>query len=247
MSLQRVAERLPFTYTGADFYALCSDAMLKAITRSARLVDDRVAEINKERAAESPPKTIISIAYFFDHYATAEYTSVVVTEEDFYGAQRELVPSVSAEELNHYERVRKEFEGGKEKENKNASASKAEDGLGGDEAAKTREQFMEMMKAQMQRANQDARDRANNGSGLSNGRNHVPPAAPPEDDAEDEYIIRTENLLTNGSDKGKGKGTGKGKGKVRIVESEPSPPSSQPQQQSAGFGDAADADEDMYA
>ncbi|KEQ76215.1 AAA-domain-containing protein [Aureobasidium namibiae CBS 147.97] len=127
LDLGRVAEKLPFTYTGADLYALCSDAMLKAITRSARIVDNRVAEINDERARRSPPEPPISVAYFFDHFATEVDTSVVVAEEDFMAAERELVPSVSADELGHYERVRREFEGGKEKEEK---ASQQPNGTG---------------------------------------------------------------------------------------------------------------------
>ena len=36
---------------------------------------------------------------------------MLVTEADFVAAQRELVPSVSATELAHYERVRASFEG----------------------------------------------------------------------------------------------------------------------------------------
>ena len=35
--------------------------------------------------------------------------------EDFIKAQNELIPSVSAEELQHYLRVRENFEGGKRK------------------------------------------------------------------------------------------------------------------------------------
>ncbi|TVY48643.1 Peroxisomal biogenesis factor [Lachnellula occidentalis] len=103
LSLQRVASRLPFTYTGADFYALCSDAMLKAVTRQASLVDTKIAVINKN-------STKISTAYFFDHYATKEDTDVVVTEEDFMLAEQELVPSVSFGELEHYKKVRGMFE-----------------------------------------------------------------------------------------------------------------------------------------
>jgi peroxin-6 len=87
-------------------YALCSDAMLKAITRQARLVDEKVAAINAERTANP-----MSIAYFFDHLAADEDTAVMVREEDFVEAHRELVPSVSADELLHYERVRSTFEG----------------------------------------------------------------------------------------------------------------------------------------
>lgn len=43
----------------------------------------------------------------------------MVTEEDFIEAHRELVPSVSADELKHYERVRKAFEGAGKKEEQN--------------------------------------------------------------------------------------------------------------------------------
>ncbi|KAF2035805.1 AAA-domain-containing protein [Setomelanomma holmii] len=113
LSLQRVSQGLPFTYTGADMYALCSDAMLKAVTRQARAVDKKVQEYN---AMHTPT---ISIAYFFDHLATEEDTAVMVTEEDFIEAHKELVPSVSADELRHYQRVRNTFEGtGKKEEEK---------------------------------------------------------------------------------------------------------------------------------
>ncbi|KAH8820383.1 P-loop containing nucleoside triphosphate hydrolase protein, partial [Xylogone sp. PMI_703] len=133
LSLARVASRLPFTYTGADFYALCSDAMLKAVTRKASLVDKRIRELNTELAERpSSPSAYkgklpqyqqqthqpskITTAYFFDHYATPEDVSVMVTEEDFINAQRELVPSVSAKELEHYQRVREMFENGDKKD-----------------------------------------------------------------------------------------------------------------------------------
>lgn len=85
MSLRRVAESLPFTYTGADLYALCSDAMLKAITRQASAVDAKI------KALSGAP---ITTAYFFDHLATDEDIAVNVTEEDFFAANRELVGSV---------------------------------------------------------------------------------------------------------------------------------------------------------
>ena len=113
LSLARVSQGLPFTYTGADMYALCSDAMLKAITRQARAVDKKVKEYNDTHDQK------ISIAYFFDHLATEEDTAVMVTEQDYMEAHKELVPSVSADELRHYDRVRTTFEGaGKPDESK---------------------------------------------------------------------------------------------------------------------------------
>ncbi len=110
MSLRAVAEKLPFTYTGADFYALCSDAMLKAVTRQATAVDAKIKAINSRPDAAR----VVSTANFFDHYATPEDIAVMVTEQDFLDAYRELIPSVSAGELAHYERVRASFEGGRD-------------------------------------------------------------------------------------------------------------------------------------
>src|ERR1700748_2595058 len=106
-SLKRVSETIPFTYTGADLYALCSDAMLKAITRQTRKVDEKVAAHNASLKPGQPP---ITIAQFFDHYATEDDLNVTVTEADFYLARKELIPSVSTDELAHYERVRNAFE-----------------------------------------------------------------------------------------------------------------------------------------
>lgn len=111
VSLASVAQKLPFTYTGADFYALCSDAMLKAVTRQATAVDAKIRAINADAATKTP----ISTAYYFDHYATPEDIAVMVTEPDFLAANDELIPSVSAGELAHYERVRATFEGGRDK------------------------------------------------------------------------------------------------------------------------------------
>lgn len=104
VDLRRVASRLPYTYTGADLYALCSDAMLKAITRKTQSVDEKVGRISRERGEE------ISTGYFFDHLATEEDVQVVVGEEDFTAAQNELVGSVSKKELEHFERIRNMFE-----------------------------------------------------------------------------------------------------------------------------------------
>jgi peroxin-6 len=113
-------------------YALCSDAMLKAVTRQARAVDAKVAEYNNTHSPQ------ISIAYFFDHLATEEDTAVMVTEQDFVEAHRELVPSVSADELRHYQHVRNTFEGTgkKEDEAKRIAAPAASNGVSGKGKAK---------------------------------------------------------------------------------------------------------------
>lgn len=87
--------------------------MLKAVTRQAAAVDAKIRALNANRAETVHP---ISTANFFDHYATPEDIAVMVSEKDFLDANRELIPSVSAGELAHYERVRATFEGGRQKQ-----------------------------------------------------------------------------------------------------------------------------------
>jgi len=42
LDLSRVASACPFNFTGADFYALCADALLKAMSRKAQEIDARI-------------------------------------------------------------------------------------------------------------------------------------------------------------------------------------------------------------
>jgi peroxin-6 len=46
MDLNNFSEQCPLNLTGADFYALCSDAMLGAMSRKARAIDDVVGELH---------------------------------------------------------------------------------------------------------------------------------------------------------------------------------------------------------
>lgn len=109
VNLQNVADSCPFNFTGADFYALCSDSMLNAMTRIAGEVDKKVENFNLKREDK------VSTRWWFDNVATKEDINVLVKEEDFLKARNELTASVSAEELEHYLRVRENFEGGKKK------------------------------------------------------------------------------------------------------------------------------------
>jgi peroxin-6 len=181
--MQRFSQSLPFTYTGADMYALCSDAMLKAITRQARLVDEKVKAYN---ATHSPP---ITIAWFFDHLATSEDTAVMVTEQDYLDAHRELVPSVSADELRHYETVRATFEG----------AGKSDDDA----------------KKQNARPSANGRAPPSTNSVDLKGKGK---ARAPIDEAE-AMVVHTENIDLNGTADGNVDGSGssgKGKGKAHA-------------------------------
>lgn len=128
LNLREFADQCPFNYTGADFYALCSDAMLKAMSRTAAEVDRKIGKctrafyahieltwaghLSELLNAQPPPHKHpwpLTPRYYLAEMALPAELEVVVQAEDFESALRDLVPSVSAEEMAHYANVQKQF------------------------------------------------------------------------------------------------------------------------------------------
>jgi peroxin-6 len=72
--LQRLADQCPFNYTGADFYALCSDAMLKAMTRKAGEIDQRICKCSMN---SGEPKYRVMADVLGSCYSRAECATTV--------------------------------------------------------------------------------------------------------------------------------------------------------------------------
>ncbi|XP_071080015.1 peroxisomal ATPase PEX6-like [Haliotis cracherodii] len=84
LSLKSVVEKCPWNMTGADFYALSSDAMLFAIKRKIIMLE----------AGEEVDQSVIEVC-----------------EIDFLEALKQLTPSVSEMELARYKYIRDSFDG----------------------------------------------------------------------------------------------------------------------------------------
>ncbi|KAF8491938.1 AAA-domain-containing protein [Gautieria morchelliformis] len=108
LDLMDIALQCPFNYTGADFYALCSDAMLKAMSRKAKELPCVVAELNRRPPPYEHPHPITP-QYYLAELATELEIEVLVAHGDFEEALRELVPSVSHSEMAHYAAVQQRF------------------------------------------------------------------------------------------------------------------------------------------
>jgi peroxin-6 len=184
--------------------------MLKAVTRQASLVDIKIAAINASNLASGKSK--ISTAYFFDHYASKEDVAVMVMEEDFLNAERELVPSVSAKELEHYRRVREQFE--KVEENPDPQGREQSGKVKGKEIQKGFEE---------NQTNESIRPRSNGkGKGKAvdrkgKGKEKAAGSWDEEDKEDDGYFLdeRHRGGMVNGS--GMGPHRDKGKGQAREV------------------------------
>ncbi|KAF7311671.1 AAA domain-containing protein [Mycena kentingensis (nom. inval.)] len=109
LDLAIIAERCPFNYTGADFYALCSDAMLNAMSRKAEALEDKLTVLNGSGTALDGHPYPLTAPYYLAELATPEDIDVLVSTEDFERALASLTPSVSREEMEHYARVQQKF------------------------------------------------------------------------------------------------------------------------------------------
>ncbi|KAJ2504624.1 peroxisomal assembly protein, partial [Coemansia sp. RSA 2052] len=164
LDLRSIAEQCPFHYTGADFYALCSDALLKAMLRTVDEVDLLVKEWNDGRHTDpsSLPQSVagpvgteatqmylpvpMTPQYYLDHIAPESVKQATVTMSDFETALDELIPSVSADELVRYQVLRQQFDSVlKGKAQPEKSVADGSSGSGGERNAGESTQFVQRL------------------------------------------------------------------------------------------------------
>lgn len=201
--------------------------MLKAVTRAARAVDSRLADLNSTRPSN---QNALTVANFFDHHATDADMEVAVIEEDFVNARKELVPSVSVEELGHYERVRDAFEGATKKKDADGESGQPARNQGkGQSQSRPPSRVSENDGARPKLSEVMKRANGNVSYIGANSREKVPLAngsakrhadgAQDSDADEDDLVVRTDQLsVRGGGSRPVSSRGGKGKGKSRDVE-----------------------------
>ena len=134
--LPAVVERMAGKgFTGADCYGLVTDALMLAVKRRVQRVQQEVEEINalhhqlyQQRPGQPTPETagaeqaeqgaddeeeeeeeeeLTALSYL--RSLPAEDLMVELQQSDFMQALERLVPSISREEMQHYERLRRRF------------------------------------------------------------------------------------------------------------------------------------------
>lgn len=94
VDMDRLVAQCPRSFTGADFYAVCSTALMTAIKRHV-----------KSAAAAAEEKGDTSS----DERTDNNESGVEVCHADFMTALRAVTPSVSADEIRHYRRLKAKF------------------------------------------------------------------------------------------------------------------------------------------
>jgi len=103
VDLNDLVERCPFNFTGADFYALCSGAMANALQRRVKEIQVMLDACgNKDMTVR---KLLASMK--------EEDLQVTVKMLDYNEALKDTVPSVSEDEIRHYQMLRDKFSSSK--------------------------------------------------------------------------------------------------------------------------------------
>ena len=108
VDLDAIASRCSFQFTGADFYALCTDAIFEAISRSITSIDNKVSLYNQTRDKSEYPEPITP-QFYMENIAKKQDLNPCVTQSDFLYALERLNPSVSLQELKRYDEIQKRF------------------------------------------------------------------------------------------------------------------------------------------
>ena len=96
-------------FTGADLYALCSDAWMTALKRSISHLEQQ-QQLQQQQVLGSAWASCDSSAVP-DVPCKEEDEEVAVMQADFLAAVESLKPSLSREEVAKYERIRDEYDG----------------------------------------------------------------------------------------------------------------------------------------
>jgi peroxin-6 len=103
--LSAIVQQIPATFTGADMSAVASTALQTALKRRVAEIESAVAEVNAADYYATAPTTA---AQLLQRMSDDELT-VRVSNSDLLHAVASVSPSVSEDELKHYERLRHQF------------------------------------------------------------------------------------------------------------------------------------------
>ncbi|MBW0483623.1 hypothetical protein O181_023338, partial [Austropuccinia psidii MF-1] len=98
--IDRLEEDQSKNFTGADFYAICSEAMMRCLSR-------RIEKLESGKMLEIGEDQDEGIAKMGDDGAVNE--EIRVGRIDFLAALQQVVPSISLHEMKHYEEVQMKF------------------------------------------------------------------------------------------------------------------------------------------
>ena len=109
--LEQAMESFPPTLSGADLSAVASGALMRGLKRVCEQIEEEVCSINLEKGVESDSEMAVDIDDVMGSWSK-EQRMPTMTVNDFVEAAKEIVPSISAQDLAGFESLQKQFSSG---------------------------------------------------------------------------------------------------------------------------------------
>ena len=109
--LEQAMESFPPTLSGADLSAVASGALMRGLKRVCEHIEEEVCSINLEKGVESDSEMAVDIDDVMGSWSK-EQRMPTMTVNDFVEAAKEIVPSISAQDLAGFESLQKQFSSG---------------------------------------------------------------------------------------------------------------------------------------
>jgi peroxin-6 len=106
--LSEAMKSFPPTLSGADLSAVASGALMRALKRVCDLVEEEARRINSINGADGKSVDAVDINDVMESW-TDEQLQPTVLVEDFVHAAKDIVPSISEDDLKRFEMLRDQF------------------------------------------------------------------------------------------------------------------------------------------
>ena len=109
--LEEAMESFPPTLSGADLSAVASGALMRGLKRVCKRIEEEVYSINSEKGVDNDSELAVDIDDVMESWSK-EQLQPMMTVNDFVEAAKEIVPSISAQDLENFERLQTQFSSG---------------------------------------------------------------------------------------------------------------------------------------
>ena len=109
VDLLAIAKMIPRNFTGADFSALTSESYMIAVKQKISQVQKDIESWKEKQGLNEDimPETYLKLAIAPEQQQAA--TQVLVTQDNLEQALSQVIPSISLEELEKYETLRRKY------------------------------------------------------------------------------------------------------------------------------------------
>jgi len=106
--LRKAMESFPPTLSGADLSAVASGALMRGLKRVCDKAEEEMCSINSKRGVDNSSEMAVDIDDVMDLWQDGQLEPVM-TVDDFVEAAKDIVPSISEQDLKNFEVLQKQF------------------------------------------------------------------------------------------------------------------------------------------